>query len=67
MRNKYSTWIVRYWNHNNKANHPLNDCFGNSISWVGKARTQSEAFKKAEKFNKKLGNYLFRPHSSKIL
>lgn len=48
MRNNWKTFTVRYWNHPSN----INDCFGNSISWVGKARTEEEAEKKARTANR---------------
>ena len=59
---EWFTWVVRYWSHDNKGIHPLNDCFGNSQSWTGKARTKEEAIKRAEKFVLKFGIW-FRVHS----
>ena len=49
MIKQWPTYIVRYWNHDPR----VNDCFGNSISWVGKARTSDEAMKKAELMEQK--------------
>lgn len=52
----WSTYVVRYWNHD----PVINDCFANSVSWIGKARNENEAIKKAKKFK-----YYFRIHSIK--
>lgn len=50
--NHYKTYIVRYWNHPSWENGGhINDCFGNSVSWVGKARTEGEALRKAKSAN----------------
>ena len=49
---EWFTWVVRYWSHQNDGVHPINDCFGNSATWTGKARTKEEAVKRAEKFVK---------------
>ena len=56
--NRWPTWVVRYWGQDPR----INDCFGNSVSWTGKARTKEEATKRAEKFVKQFGIW-FRVHS----
>jgi hypothetical protein len=58
---EWGIWIVRYWSQDPK----INDCFGNSGTWIGKARTQQEAIKKAEKFVKQFSHW-FRLHSAVI-
>jgi len=60
---EWNTWVVRYWSHDN--GYPgkwINDCFGNSATWTGKARNKDEAAKRAEKFVKQFGIW-FRIHS----
>ena len=60
---EWNTWVVRYWSHD--KGYPgkyINDCFGNSATWTGKARTKEEAVKRAEKFVLKFGIW-FRIHS----
>lgn len=49
-------YTVRYWN----GDERINDCWGNSVSWCGKARTLKEALRKAKKIN---GNSPFRIYS----
>lgn len=47
-------YTVRYWNHiHDMPGHPANDCFGNSMVWMGKARSRHEAVKKAKKHSEK--------------
>lgn len=42
----WPTYIVRYWTQDPR----INDCYGNSVKWAGKARTESEAIRKAKQF-----------------
>jgi len=49
-------FTVRYWDQDPR----INDCFGNSVSWVGKARTCEEAIRKAKVKRNKIW---FRLHS----
>jgi hypothetical protein len=60
-RGEWPTWVVRYWN----LNPAINDCHGNSISWVGKARTEEEAVRKAKAANIGHRMWRFRLHSVK--
>jgi hypothetical protein len=69
----WKTYVVRYWNHRSwEDGGSVNDCFGNSISWVGKARTEEEALRKSRAKNaNNMGSTLvgwaaFRLHSIKI-
>ena len=55
---QWPSWVVRYWGQDPK----INDCFGNSATWTGKARTKEEAVKRAERFVKQFGIW-FRLHS----
>jgi len=69
MKNNWNTWTVRYWNHETRHDGTgsgyINDCHGNSISWVGKARTEQEALRKA-KYHNSIHNAPFRLHYVKI-
>lgn len=66
MRNNYKQYVVRYWNHYTcGCFRPINDCWGNSISWVGKARTTEEALRKA-KYKNSIHNLPFRLQSIRI-
>ncbi len=62
--NLYQSWTVRYWNHSQHP-HRINDVFGNSLTWTGKARTEQEATRKARASSGD-GNMNFRLHSASI-
>lgn len=54
---QYKNWVVRFWNHDIE----INDCFGNSHLWFGKARTEAEASRKAR--TSRGSHWNFRVHS----
>ena len=78
MKNNWKKYIVRYWNHDNRiyqvaqGTSTVNDCYGNSVSWTGKARTDEEAIRKARQTNacgmsaSSIQMNFFRLHSIKL-
>lgn len=69
MKNNWKIYIVRYWNHSNSPIGNVNDCFGNSLSKLVKARTESEALRKTKGINANgIGteSINFRLHSIKL-
>lgn len=72
----FKPYLVRFWSHQQSGGAyydpklkcyivpNLNDCFGNSLTWRGQARTEDEAVKKAMKNN---GEKNFRLHSVKVI
>lgn len=50
MKNNYKLYSVRYWDIPTRGQGgTVNQCFGNSLLWTGKARTEEEAVRKAGK------------------
>lgn len=50
MKNNYKNYTVTYWDLlSRNQGGTVNFCFGNSLSWVGRARTREEAIRKASK------------------